>query len=159
MLNVFKNSKGFTIFELILVIAIFAIIFSSTAIVFGNMLNTHRLASKGYEIVQSLREARTDAVSQKENSKWGMYLQTSADTNRYIVFKGDSYASRDSMFDQAVILPESVTFSNIDISGGNEIVFGKRSGETENTGSFDLVTGEDKFSVTVNRLGLIDYNF
>jgi prepilin-type N-terminal cleavage/methylation domain-containing protein len=159
MLNVFKNNKGFTIFELILVIAIFAIIFSSTAIVFGNMLNENRLASKGYEIVQSLREARTNAVSQKENSKWGVYLETSTAPDRYIVFKGDSYASRDSAFDQTVIFSSSVIFSNIDISGGNEIVFGKRSGETENIGSFDLVTENERFNVTVNRLGLIDYNY
>jgi prepilin-type N-terminal cleavage/methylation domain-containing protein len=159
MLNITKNTRGFTILELILVIAIFAVIFSSTTIVFGNLLNEHRLASKGYEIVQSLREARTDAVSRKGDSGWGVYLDASAHPDRYIVFKGDSYMSRDSSFDQTVIFPESVIFSNIGISGGNEIVFGKRTGETDDTGSFDLVTGEDKFGVTVNRLGLIDYSY
>jgi prepilin-type N-terminal cleavage/methylation domain-containing protein len=159
MLKVFKDIRGFTVLELILVIAIFAILFSSTAVVFGNMLNENRLASKGYEIVQSLREARTDAVSQKENSKWGVYLDTSTDPDSYVVFKGDSYALRDPSFDLAVNFPTSVMISNIDIAGGDEIVFGKRSGETENTGSFSLTTEDEQFNITVNQLGLIDYNY
>ncbi len=150
--------KGFTLVELILTVTIFAIIFGSTAIVFGNLLGQRRLANEGYKIVQLLREARTNAVTGLQGSPWGMYFGPPSNPNQYILFKGDTYETRDPAFDLEILLPASVTFSVINFGGGNEADFHSQTGIT-NEGTLTLVSGSDEFTITLNRLGLADYAY
>ncbi|MBN2087201.1 prepilin-type N-terminal cleavage/methylation domain-containing protein [Candidatus Peregrinibacteria bacterium] len=152
------SNQGFTLVELIVVIAIFVILFSTAVMVIGDTLNRHNLKNEGNQIVQTLREARTNAVAGRFNSKWGVYLNTSTNPDSYILFKGNTYSSRDSDYDLIRVFPSAVSFSNISISGGSEIVFDVRGGGTDNIGSLRLVTSNDQFGISVNRLGLIDYN-
>ena len=157
MPNKFKHNKGFTIVELIIVLVLFAVLFSSTSIVFGNMLSEYGMGSEASKIVQFMREARMNAVSQKDNSEWGVNFITSGDPDRYIMFKGSSYLSRDPAFDIDFALPKNILIENINLGGGNEIVFNKRSGYTSNGGSFSYVNDNEQINFTINSLGLIDY--
>ncbi|MBN1258335.1 prepilin-type N-terminal cleavage/methylation domain-containing protein [Candidatus Peregrinibacteria bacterium] len=157
MKSIPKSTKGFTLIELMITISVFALIFSSTAIVFGDFLGERRLASEGHKMVQLLREARTNAVSGLQGSSWGLYFDPSSDPDRYVFFKGGSYVDRDASFDLEMVFPTTVTFSAIDF-GGHEAVFEKRSG-IANEGTLTLISDPDEFIISVNRLGIVNYDY
>jgi len=152
-----NGKSGFTLVEMILTVSLFALIFASVSVVFANMVNAQGLLSKGNEVVQSLREARSNAVAQRENSDWGVRLDNISSPHQYIVFRGSTYASRDTSFDQVIIFPESVELDNISIGGGQDIIFIKRTGRTSQSGSFDLIADSETYTVSINSLGLVDY--
>ena len=151
------DNKGMSVLEMIIVITIFVIVFSSMFTVLGNLFERHSLISKGDEVVQTLREARHDAVSEKGDALWGVYFDTSA--NRYILFKGSSYASRDTLYDRILTLSSAVSFYSVSVGGGSEVVFDKLLGNTSHDGRIVLASSESLFTININRLGLVDYDY
>lgn len=143
--------------ELIIVIALFSLLFGTAGVVLGNFSTDQALRAGGERLVQSLREAHNNAVTQQRDSAWGVYMDSSTDPDQYVVFKGNSYVSRDTSFDQINKFHTKVIFQNINLTGGgNEIVFSKRSGLTSDFGTVRLATDSGVFDVEVNGMGLID---
>ena len=159
MNNKKHKTKGFTIVELIIVIMIFAIIFSATSIVFADMIGKYGINNEAIKLVQILRETRMNSVSQLDGSKWGIELVDYAEPHCYIMFKGESYPSRDPAADVVFTLPRSININNISLGGDNEIVFDERSGYTNNSGSFSLSNKDKQIGFTINDLGLVDYSY
>lgn len=88
--------KGFTLVELLLVIAIVAFVGATSIPVGSAFLVRNQLKNKTNEIVSSMRTAQLESISGKEDSQWGV----SIDASEIILFKGSSYIARDSDFDQ-----------------------------------------------------------
>ncbi len=154
------NTKGFTFVELIIVFTLFSLLFGMGAMVMGNFTSSQGLRFGGDSIVQSLREAHTNSTSQYRDSAWGVYFDTATDPQRYVLFKGGTYASRDTSFDQITDFYKQVNFQNVSLSGGGqEIVFSKRSGFTSDDGTFQLVADSETYNVSVNSLGFVDFSF
>ena len=126
--------------------------------VFGNILTKQSLGSKGHEIVQTLREAHTNSVTQKGDSRWGVYINTSTDPDSYVLFKGNDYSSRSLKSDVLSYVPKSSYFLNINLGGVNEVVFDKRTGLPSNSGGFSISNDNEQLDIVINSLGLIDYN-
>jgi prepilin-type N-terminal cleavage/methylation domain-containing protein len=156
MKKLLKSTTGFSLVELLLVIALFALLFSASTVVFGALASRQSLQTEGERVVQTLREARTYALSQRLDSAWGVYLDTASDPQAFILFKGSSYAGRDAAYDQVNALFPSVHYGALNLGGAFEIVFSKRTGSALTSGTFELAT-EDVLTVSVNPLGFIDY--
>lgn len=154
-----NKTKGFTLVELIIVIAIFSLIFSSATVVFGDLIGRNSLKYHGYQLVQNLREARTSAVVQKNDSAWGIYFNNVILPYGYTFFKGDSYGGRDATYDLDFEFPAVISISQLDLGGEKEIVFSKSSGSPLSSGSLTLTTDKESYTVFINTLGLIDFNF
>ena len=154
-----KQKKGFTLVELIIVIAIFSIIFTSSTLVFGNTIQRNSLRYNSYQLVQNMRELRTNSISQKGDSSWGVYFQNSSSPYGYTMFRGSSYASRDASYDLDFEFPEVLSFQQLSLGGSNEIVFDQSSGRTSNSGSLSISADSEVYSITVNQLGIVDYQF
>ena len=153
-----RNVSGFTFVELSIVIAILSILLGTAALALGNFMGNQALRSDGEKVVQTLREAHVRATASERDSSWGVYFDTAPSPERAILFKGTDYALRDSSFDQITLLYPNVTFGPLILNGGgNEIVFSKRSGMTAQDGLFSLLSNNQAFPVTINSLGLIDF--
>ena len=94
--------KGFTLVELLLVIALILIVAVPSLMFGGNFMGS----------------MYTDDAAQ-ENSPWGVKLEQ----GEFLVFAGDSYASRDSQFDTGYAINRNVNIANFD-----EVVFSSPSG-------------------------------
>lgn len=149
---------GFTLIELILVVGIFMVVFSSGALVYGNLIQKNSLTYHGSQLVQMLREARTNAVSQKRDSAWGVYFDHLSSPYGYTLFKGDSYAGRDPLYDLIIQLPSVIGVSGFDLGGSDEIVFNKSDGVPSASGTVTLTAENNAYSITVNGLGLVDFS-
>jgi len=157
-LRISCRKKGFTLVELIFVIAIFAILFGMGAVALGNFVTNQALVIAKDQLVQNLREARTFSMTQHHDSKWGIYLNTASHPDHLVLFQGNSYVGRDSSFDMTTEFHKSVTFSNINLAGGGqEIIFDKRTGQTGDYGSIQLSAVGENVEISVNGLGIINF--
>ena len=114
-----KNLGGFTLIEILIVIFLIFILASFVVSVGLNFYKSQQLESQSQTILQTLRRAQSKAMSVEMDSSFGVYFAN----DHYILFKGNSYLTRDTQYDEVFDSPEI-----INVSGLNEIVFLKFEG-------------------------------
>jgi len=112
-------SKGITILELLIVMAIMAAVASFSVPATLDFYKSQQLQSDTRGILQALRESQFKAISAESDSSFGVHLET----NKYVSFKGSSYVLRNTAFDQIFDLAPTDA-----LSGLQEIVFSKLEG-------------------------------
>lgn len=141
--------KGFTLVELVIILAILLLLFAIVGSLSSNTLPKSQLLSSAETVVQTLRRAQALSIAGKHDSLWGVYLTASDIT----LFAGSSYATRNTEHDQREVFPAGIT-----VSGISEVVFEAITGETSNPGTIMLVadaTGQTS-TITIYASGLIE---
>jgi len=127
--------KGVTLIELLLVIS--------------NFLVRNNLQNKVNEVVSTLRTAQLNSISSKGDSRWGV----TATTDDIILFRGDSYASRDPTYDEKFSIPKSVTVTSF------EVAFNKLTGNPNQVLTVILSNNiGESYTVSLNEVGIVDLN-
>jgi len=141
--------KGFTLIEVIIVIAIIGILAGVSFPFYNAILAKNNLAVASSSLAQSYRRAQALSQAVEQDANWGVKIQTGAIT----VFTGTDYTSRDTAYDEDLNISDSLI-----ITGLNEVVFTKLYGLPETTGTTTLETptGEQN-TVTINVKGMILY--
>ncbi len=141
--------NGITIIELLIVIALIIMLGAATTPVLSNFLVRSYLQDKTNELVISLRQAQIVSLSGKEDSSWGVLTQGSTIT----IFKGNSFATRDQVFDQTFDVPQTISITE------DEIIFSKITGNPDAIATFVVsnTIGESR-TVTVNEVGTVEVN-
>ncbi|MBP6866093.1 MAG: prepilin-type N-terminal cleavage/methylation domain-containing protein [Candidatus Pacebacteria bacterium] len=144
-----NNSRGFTMIEMILVVALIGIISGIGLPLFNMMSGSNDLDVAENMLVASLRRAEVLAAASQGDSEWGVGVVPGA----FVLFKGSTYATRDVGFDEVYDITDS-----IQTSGMTEVVFSKMSGVPHFVGGVTLTSpgGETK-QITVNEKGKIDF--
>ena len=154
LLGTYKANGGFTVFELIIVIGL-VILFGATLLPsFSSLQTGSQLESATYQLGEYLRLARSRSVARKGNKQYGVYLATTTVPQSFVLFRGSSYATRQSNFDQTIEVDTPISFSS---TMNDEVVFDRASGATQATGTITIaheVFGER--TIVVNKLGVID---
>ena len=140
--------KGFTLLKLIMVIGILALLIIISLPLAINFYRTRQFDVHLNGGVQALRRAQLKAMSGEGDFSFGLYITS----ERYILFKGDAYVIRDTVYDEVFDLPDS-----IQISGLSEVVFSKLRGTPSNTGTITLTIDNKSETINVNEAGRIDY--
>lgn len=142
------KEKGFTLVELILVIGIFALLIIISSPFGINFYQTRQLDVHLNGIVQALRRTQLKSMSIDSDSSFGVYI----DYNKYVLFKGASFATRDALYDEVFDLPE-----NLSITGLSEIVFSKLKGVPSDIGTITLTIDNRSEAININEVGRINY--
>jgi prepilin-type N-terminal cleavage/methylation domain-containing protein len=153
--------KGFTLTELLIVIGISLILVIAAVPVYGNLQVQAQLNESTSQAIQALRTARERSVARMNNSPHGVYFDIILGSeDKYILYQGASYATRDSSYDRESVLDEPLVFSNLSfvLSGGDvDINFSEGLGISNNTGSLRLthdVSGSR--DIGVNSMGKVE---
>lgn len=134
--------------ELLMVIAIFSVLFSVSASVYSNFKSHSNLEVTTNGVVEAVRLAQSSAQSGKDDSKWGVKILS----NEVVVFRGNDYLGR------VVSADQPLGFSGeINASGLLEIVFEKMTGETLTTGTVILTNSDGTKNININAKGTITY--
>lgn len=141
-------SRGFSLIELLIVIGIFALLFSVSTSVYNSFRSHSNLEIAVSSVVEALRFSQSSAQSGKGDSKWGVEIPTSQIT----IFKGNSYASRDIPFDESFVFA-----GGISASGLGEVIFEKLTGITSTVGTIILTNGNESKNIVINEKGTITY--
>jgi prepilin-type N-terminal cleavage/methylation domain-containing protein len=141
-------NKGFTLIELIIVICILLLLLAVFWPV-GTSFYQHELLGKAQQqVIWILKQARSNAINQKNNSAYGVYLAG----GEAIIFQGDNFANRNQINDIKYPLPK-----NVAISGPSEIIFAPNTGFVRQDETIRLSAASFTGDIRINELGVIDY--
>ncbi len=141
-----KRNKGFSLPEILLVIALMAVVAGILSVFDRVFLVRNDLEITREVVVQSVRQAQMSAQANEGDSEWGIKLNS----GEIVVFQGSSYEGRDPEFDEIFETTSSINFSGVD-----EIVFAKMTGLPNTTGEIIMNSDIDESKiVTVNSRGI-----
>lgn len=144
-----QAKKGFTLVEILLVLAIITILAGVTAPFYSELMNRNELDVAIQATSGSLKRAQVLSQAMTYDDGWGVKIESGAVT----LFKGNSFATRDTAFDEVVNISTNLTILN-----DSEFTFDKFTGLPQVTGTVTIETtsGEQR-GVQVNSKGRVDY--
>ncbi|MEI7578691.1 MAG: type II secretion system protein [bacterium] len=140
--------KAFTLVEILLTISLFVIMLSFTLPAYVNYQNRVDLDAAVTLTAQAIRTAVTLSDASYGDTNWGVHLTTSGVT----LFKGTTYATRDTTEDQLYSFPRTTT-----IGGINDITFSRLYGLPSQTGSITFNVNSLNTQITLNGKSQIQY--
>jgi len=133
-----ENSFGITFVELLVIVSILSILAAISASTFRFFSKETDLNNNTGEIINTLRLAQNKTLASEGASKYGAYFDNTTTPHQYTLFKGDNYLGRDNSFDEISKLPNSLEIYEIDLAGGNEVVFNRVTGTAIQAGKISL---------------------
>lgn len=142
-----RGARGFTLVELLLVLAIGTLLLSSTLPTGLRFYQTQVVDEATTDIVLDLRRASAEARLGKGGTAFGVRYFP----DRYAVFVGDSYATQDPSHERIVILPASGSVTALP----EEFVFAPFSGVSNASGTVMLTLFGITRTIAINGSGAI----
>ena len=137
--SLLKKSGGFTLFEVVIIVAILIILALTAIPYFRSFQQEADLINSVEEIINTLRLVQSKTLASEGPDQWGVRFTTSAIPNQYTVFRGETYAFRQPSFDNTYLLPANIEIYQVDLAGGEpEVVFNRLVGSTDQSGTIDL---------------------
>lgn len=146
-----KGSKGFTLMETIVVLAIIIILSGISVSVYYNQREKHSIQKDADSIVSLIEKTKNMSLNRKNDSSYGVYFATSSVT----IFSGNLYANGNVI--SKYELESGVEISTTSLSShSNEFYFTKTSGLPNATGT--IVLGDSSYTktITISGTGLIE---
>lgn len=153
------QKKGTTLIELLIVIAIIAILISFSFLNLFGTRGQNDLKSASQQIVATLREARSRSVAQTSGTGWGVHFENSANPF-YALFYSATYVSTTIIGYYS--LPSDVGYATSDIAFGSfkEISFSQLSGLASASTSITiylLTNPASSFTISMASSGAVSY--
>jgi prepilin-type N-terminal cleavage/methylation domain-containing protein len=144
-----KYSKGFTLLEVLLSIALITVLAGVSLPVYYTLFSKNDLDVAKNQVAQSLNRASFLSQASVGDTTWGVKVLEGS----VIIFKGTNYSSRDASYDEIYGISSSII-----PSGLSEVVFSRMTGFPGSVGGIILTSanGETK-TITINSKGSISY--
>lgn len=150
-----RTQKGFTLPELLLVVAILSLVATFFIRPFSTFQKEQLLRKETDTAVGILEDARTRTLASINNMPYGVHFETSKVTLfRGTVFSSGAAGNETHLFDRLVAM-RAPLFQG----GGNDVVFKKRTGETDFYGTVTLYftdASSASSTITIRQTGLIE---
>jgi type II secretory pathway pseudopilin PulG len=157
MLNLFSYLKGFTPFgdsyltgftllEILLAIGIISFLLVAIIPLGLDFYKNQELDTQTQFLIQTLRRAQLKAMSSELDSPFGIRINN----QNYVLFKGNSYLTRDTPYDEIFDLPQIIKSSGL-----SEVVFSKFEGKSNATGNIILSIDNKSRIININYFGTV----
>lgn len=142
-----RRHKGFTLIEIIIVMAIFSALAAIGTFFNFSFYGSSSLQADADIFTSSLQRARSRAVNNINESRHGLYI----DSSEYILFQGDSFVTRNPSLDEPVSRNPNLIFI-----GPTAVVFSQLSGDSSFQGDIVITSGFKTATVSLNYAGRIN---
>jgi len=146
--------KAVTLIELLIVISVMMVLTGLAIFNLRSIEGTANIEEVKITVVAALREAQTNSRAVLDDQRWGVHFET---------HKITIFADSGSGFDQSdsknkVRLFDSNITCEVSFAGaGNDILFDKRTGRVDMTGTVTFIDGKINKIITINNEGSISY--
>ena len=140
--------KGFTIIEIILVIALLALFAGFSVQLTFSALKQNDMEMTRSMLISQIRSAQLNALEQVHDGDWGIHVAPGSLT----LFRGTSYATRLSQYDEVVSVPTHIQFSGL-----SSIIFTTYTGLPTQTGTITMSSDAFQSQITLNSYGALTY--
>ena len=153
MINGRYMKTGFTIIELLVVVATSAVLLAISAGVFLTINKRGDVDSEARKLKSVLNLARNQTVASEGSQSFGVHIDDSL--NEYILFPGSSF---DSIHpdNETFTLPSQISISSVELNGGgNDVIFNRLTGSTVQYGHIILESLEKPTTICLSESGSI----
>lgn len=157
-------NKGFTLVELLIVVAIIASLILVSLNMYGNLQASTQLNENTSQLVQVIRTAREQSLAGWNNNQHGVFILLATSTaDQYTLYQGASYATRTASFDRTTIMDNALNLSATGFvltSGNIDINFSQGTGLPSATGTIIISQNfsNSSRSININNIGLVEGN-
>jgi|SRR3989344_1210130 len=153
--------RGFTLIEFLIVIAIGGLLAGVVGPAFSRFPSESQLDDVASDLKQVIELARERSVAGAGGVTHGVFLELNAGagvSDRYVLFRGSSYATRDPLYDQPTIIKSPIDLTTTLTGGAMTITFSSRWGIPNVIGTITLAhsTGDQRV-LNLNELGLVAF--
>jgi type IV fimbrial biogenesis protein FimT len=155
MKSLFK--KGFTLVEMLVVLAIIAILLLIAIPQFNKFRQAEVLNAASRDVLSSLEKARSNTLSSVNSSEYGVHFQS----DQVIIFKGLTY-SVGAVTNESISISEPASITNVTLGGvsgstGN-VYFNRLYGAPSTTGTVTISTSSLSKTITISATGAASMN-
>ena len=155
MKNFYK--QGITALEIIIVLAVLAVVFAIVIPQFSKIRENQVLKSTTSDILSNLNKARAQTLASVNSSSYGVHFQS----DKVIIFKGTVFSDGDANNETTNIIAPA-TISNVTLGGvsGNsgDVYFNRLSGLPNVTGTITSSTTSYSKIITISATGVASAN-
>src|SRR3989344_7398910 len=127
--------RGFTFIEILVVLAIFAVLLVTSFAGITALRSGTDLDAEARNFMRVLELSRSRTVASEGATQYGVYVDTGITPHQYVLFQGLDYASRQVSEDRVYKMRDTIEFSAVSFAGGDEVVFQRIQGRTNQAGS------------------------
>jgi prepilin-type N-terminal cleavage/methylation domain-containing protein len=146
-----SGKKGFTLIEIVFVIALAALVFTFSASLGFDAFSRNYLRTEQDTLLSVLQKARNEAVSNLNDKRHGFRF----DGVNYVIFEGDTYLPADPM---NLIVEKNPA---VNLSGSTEVIFERLTGDVlacdPTPCNITLTGGSDSITISINGQGRINW--
>ncbi len=147
--------KGFTLFEIIIGVAIIGVIAAVVAYPLSNFRRAQALRGGVEDLAAFIQESRSLTLSSRDSLQYGVHLET----DRAVLFSGASYNAA-AASNRTMYYPAGITASWSLAGSGANVIFNRLTGETDHYGTITLSLSSPTVTktITISKLGSVDSN-
>jgi len=155
-----KKNKGISAIEIVMVIAILAIVVAVVLPSLTGFRNGQSLKNTTDDIVSLLNQARMQTLSSENSTYYSVHFEMT----RAVLFSGGTFSDSNSSnkvitFDNLVIIPAN---GGINLNGGDvNVNFTRLTGDTNQYGTIIIQLASDSSkqkTITINKTGIVSSN-
>lgn len=154
MVNHFRNKSGFTLLELLIVVAVLVIIAAMSRDFFGSFVGGASLRNENTSLMFNLRGVRDKAMNGQNDMNWGMHLVNGTQDYYEIFSSPTNYSSASTTIASKVYLSNNIFFSTPAEGFSADIIFSKITGTTTAAEIILTSKGEDS-AISISNQGFV----
>jgi prepilin-type N-terminal cleavage/methylation domain-containing protein len=146
--------RGFSLLELLIVIAVIAILAGAGAGFYMNYGKSIEIKSISETMLFDLKSAQSKSMIGEGGLKWGVHFVNGVKDYYEIFSTPTNYSDVAKIVTSTIYLPNSVSFSSPTLGNSTDIIFNKISGGTTSS-SISLISTNITMTVSVSTIGNI----